>query len=55
MKISQEFSKYAKSYGVYNIIQNKVIKHLISKLPKDKTHIQNILDLGCGSGSYARL
>jgi malonyl-CoA O-methyltransferase len=52
MKISQEFSKYAKSYGIYNIIQNRVIKHLISKLPKDK--VKNILDLGCGSGSLCK-
>ena len=54
MKISQEFSKYAKSYGSYNIIQNKVIRHLLSKLPRDKKMPLNILDLGCGNGSLCK-
>lgn len=54
MKVSQEFSKYAKSYGQYNIIQNKVIEHLLSKLPKQKYMPQNILDLGCGNGSICK-
>ena len=54
MKVSQEFSKYAKSYGSYNIIQNKVIKQLLSKLPKSSKMPRNILDLGCGSGSLCK-
>ncbi|MCW8839045.1 MAG: methyltransferase domain-containing protein [Thiovulaceae bacterium] len=54
MKISQEFSKYAKSYGSYNIIQNKVIKHLLSKLSTHTNMPKNILDLGCGDGSLCR-
>jgi malonyl-CoA O-methyltransferase len=53
MKISQEFSKYAKSYGNYNIIQNMVIEHLLSKLSKHNKP-QNILDLGCGNGSLCK-
>ena len=51
MKISNEFSRYAKSYASYNIIQNKVIKYLLKindKKPK------NILDLGCGDGSLVK-
>ena len=54
MKISQEFSKYAKSYGSYNLIQNKVITHLLSKLAKNSKLPQNILDLGCGNGSLCK-
>lgn len=54
MKISKEFSKYAKSYGSYNIIQNKVIKHLFSNLPEQQSKPKNILDLGCGNGSLCR-
>jgi len=48
MSIDLEFSKNASSYATYNIIQNKVIEHLLS-LVKDKP--KNILDLGCGDGS----
>ncbi len=51
MKIGTEFSKYANSYASYNIIQNKVIKHLLKKnFHKPK----NILDLGCGDGSLVK-
>lgn len=48
MKISLEFSKYAKEYNSYKIIQEKVVKKLLSKI---STQPQNILDLGCGSGA----
>lgn len=54
MKISQEFSKYAESYSTYNIIQNKVIEHLLSRLPKTIKKPQNILDMGCGNGSLCK-
>lgn len=54
MKVSQEFSKYAKSYGLYNIIQKKVIAQLLSKVQKLKKMPQNILDLGCGNGSLCK-
>ena len=54
MKISQEFSKYAKSYESYNIIQNKVVNHLLSKLENKSNMPKNILDLGCGSGSLCK-
>jgi malonyl-CoA O-methyltransferase len=54
MKISQEFSKYADSYSSYNIIQNKVIEELFSKLPKNIKKMQNILDIGCGNGSICK-
>jgi malonyl-CoA O-methyltransferase len=49
LNIQKEFSKYAKSYGKYNIIQKKVAKELLSKLPK--IEYQNIIDLGAGSGT----
>ncbi|MCF6331610.1 MAG: methyltransferase domain-containing protein [Sulfurimonas sp.] len=51
MKISTEFSKYANSYGLYNIIQNKVIKHI---LKKNSQKPKNILDLGCGDGNLVK-
>ncbi len=48
MKISSEFSKYAKEYNSYKIIQERVVEKLLSKI---STRPQNILDLGCGSGA----
>lgn len=51
MKISSEFSKYAKDYSTYNIIQNKVIKKLLLDL---KSRPKNILDLGCGDGALVK-
>lgn len=51
MKISSEFSKYALEYDSYNIIQNMVIKKLLSHV---KSKPKNILDLGCGSGSLCK-
>ena len=48
MKISIEFSKHAKDYNDYNIIQNKVIKKLLSGI---NSKPKNILDLGCGNGN----
>ncbi len=51
MKISSEFSKHALDYGNYNIIQNRVIKKLLSFV---KGNPETILDLGCGSGSLCK-
>ncbi len=51
MKISSEFSKYASSYGSYNIIQDSVAKKLLSTLAYEP---KNILDLGCGSGAICK-
>ncbi len=51
MKISSEFSKYALEYNTYNVIQNKVIKKLLSLVDKKPL---NILDLGCGNGSLCK-
>ena len=51
MTISSEFSRYAKDYSKYNIIQEKVISKLLSQL---QTHPKKILDLGCGSGSLLK-
>ena len=48
MKISSEFSKYASDYGTYNIIQESVVKKLLSLV---KSKPRKILDLGCGSGA----
>jgi len=51
MRVSSEFSKYATHYGSYNVIQNRVVKHLLKKL-HDKP--KKILDLGCGSGALCK-
>lgn len=51
MKISTEFSKHALDYGSHNIIQNKVINKLLLHVASKP---QNILDLGCGSGSLCQ-
>ena len=48
MKISSEFSKHANEYELYNIIQKKVIRKLLSDV---KSKPEYILDLGCGSGA----
>lgn len=47
MKIKKEFSRFAKDYQNYKIIQKRVAAYLVSKL-KEKP--KNILDLGAGSG-----
>ncbi len=51
MKISEEFSKHAKEYDTYNIIQKKVIKKLLADV---QTKPKYILDLGCGNGELCR-
>ncbi len=51
MKISSEFSKYAEHYGSHNVIQNKVVKKLLSHV---KGEPKNILDLGCGRGAVCK-
>ena len=48
----KEFSKNAKNYSRYNIVQKKVAKKLISKI---KNNPKNILDLGCGTGELYKL
>ena len=51
MKISQEFSKHAKEYDTYNVIQKKVIQKLLADI---QTKPKHILDLGCGNGELCR-
>lgn len=51
MQVSSEFSKYAKDYSSYNIIQNKVLEKLLLKV---KDAPQYILDLGCGNGGLCQ-
>ncbi len=51
MRVSSEFSKYAAHYGSHNIIQNRVVKHLLKKLDHKP---KKILDLGCGSGALCK-
>lgn len=51
MRISSEFSKFALEYGKYNIIQNQVIEHLLSKVTQKP---EWILDLGCGDGGVCK-
>ncbi len=51
MKVSSEFSKHALHYDAHNIIQDKVVDHLLSKVKQEP---QNILDLGCGNGALCK-
>ena len=51
MNIDTEFSNQAIHYNTYNIIQNKVIQHLLKSV---QTQPKNILDLGCGNGSLCQ-
>ena len=48
MNIVQEFSRFAKQYDTYNIIQSEVAKKLVSMI--DKRNYNSIIDIGCGSG-----
>ncbi len=49
MNVLHEFSRFAKQYNSYNIIQNRVAKELVSKI--DKRFYTSIVDIGCGSGT----
>jgi malonyl-CoA O-methyltransferase len=44
----KEFSRFAKAYDQYNIIQSEVAKRLVSSLSAG--HYQMIIDIGAGSG-----
>ncbi len=48
MKVKQEFSRFAKEYKQYNLIQNQVAQKLVDDLIQKP---RRILDLGCGSGT----
>jgi malonyl-CoA O-methyltransferase len=49
MLIQKEFSKYANCYDQFNIIQKKVAKELLSKIPHKNYHL--VVDLGSGNGT----
>ena len=51
MSIDLEFSKFAREYERYNIIQEQVADELITLL---RFQPKRILDLGCGSGALAK-
>ena len=51
MKVSFEFSRNAKHYTTFNIIQNRVIDKLLSLTNANPKYI---LDLGCGSGALCK-
>jgi malonyl-CoA O-methyltransferase len=44
----KEFSRFAKAYDQYNIIQSEVAKRLVSSLPAG--YYRTIVDIGAGSG-----
>ena len=50
MSVHKEFSRFAREYGQYNIIQNKVAQKLIDDLSEKPN---KMLDLGCGNGTIA--
>ena len=47
MKIKEQFSRYAKSYEKYSIVQQLGVKQLLNSMPKD---LGLVVELGCGSG-----
>jgi len=51
MSIKSEFSKYAKDYNNYNIIQQIVAKSIVRDI---KNKPKRILELGCGSGQIIK-
>lgn len=48
LKVIREFSRFAKEYDNYNIIQSEVAKALVEKLESKK--YKRVIDIGCGSG-----
>ena len=50
--IIKEFSRFAKAYDKYNIIQSRVAKTLVSQLPSST--YRTIIDIGAGSGKVYR-
>ncbi len=48
-KVVKEFTRFAHQYDDYNVIQSKVAKTLVHKLPCD--YYKTVIDIGCGSGS----
>ena len=46
---TNEFSRFAHTYGQYNIIQTKVVQELVAMLPEKR--VGTVLDIGCGSGA----
>ncbi|MDD2400510.1 MAG: methyltransferase [Sulfurovum sp.] len=47
-KIIKEFSRFAKEYAKYNVIQSEVAKQLVGYLQEKRYPV--IIDIGCGSG-----
>ena len=52
MNVLHEFSRFAKHYDSYNIIQNRVAKSLVSMV--SKSSYSTVIDMGCGSGVIYR-
>ena len=51
-KIIESFSKYARSYDRYAILQKSMAERLASYLPE--TTPPHIIELGCGTGLFTR-
>tara|TARA_B100001123_G_C15211401_1_gene987412 strand:- start:137 stop:898 length:762 start_codon:yes stop_codon:yes gene_type:complete len=52
LKIIESFSKYARSYDRYALLQKSMAERLASYLPQKPP--QKILELGCGTGLFTR-
>lgn len=54
LKVVDEFSRFAKKYDKYSIIQSKVVSKLVDSLAGCRYH--RMIDVGCGSGAlYKKL
>ena len=45
----KEFSRFAHSYDVHNMIQDEVAETLVTSLPENR--YDKVIDIGCGSGA----
>ena len=52
--ISESFSRAASTYDQHAEFQRQVGQHILERMPSDLTG-KKVLDLGCGTGYFAKL
>lgn len=50
VKLKRRFSRNIKNYDKYANVQKKMGDILIDRIKNDRSHIKNILEIGCGTG-----